>query len=391
MLEKTSSTTIGEVNCDSKKPYDATHINFSDISYIFELFSGGQDQIIQLLKEFDADHYIVICDQNVMQLHGASFLADIKSAWLDVHLLLHPTGETAKSLQEAERLIAECLKLGATRRSIVITLGGGVTGNLGGLVAGLLFRGIRLVHIPTTIMAMMDSVISMKQAVNNGQQKNVIGLYHTPFAVLADVAMLSTLSIEHTRSGLCELIKNTLTIFPQDAHTFIDMNVERLRNDGTALLSLVRRGIEAKVKVMADDKYEKKAGLVLEYGHTVGHALELEAEGRLSHGEAIGLGMLVAGRISLELGLLDQAAFDLHHVLLNSIGAPVVAPDYIDLNNVFQLLRSDNKRGYLPPKDDMYPMVLLEQLGKPWAGAGDIPLYPVEGSAIREGIKEIAP
>ncbi|MGH3450649.1 MAG: 3-dehydroquinate synthase family protein, partial [Haloechinothrix sp.] len=308
------------------------------------------------------------------------------------HVIAPAPGEKMKRLATVASLADHAVRLGATRRSIVLAFGGGVVGNVAGLLAGLLFRGIRLIHIPTTIIAATDSVVSLKQAVNSAMGKNHIGVYHQPTAVLTDLAMLATLPARQVRSGWCEFVKNCLAIRPGS----IGRLRRVVRGDLLAPISLdwlLRESIAAKAAVMFDDQKERHRGLVLEYGHTIGHAVELadlrrRGNAGLSHGEAVGVGMLAAARLSARRGWLHSGDVSLHRELLTSLGAPVTLPQGLEPSEVTAVVGRDNKRGLLPGADAVF--VLLRRLGVP---AGDLrsPLTPVTTDEVNTVVKELLP
>ncbi|WP_200260293.1 2-deoxy-scyllo-inosose synthase [Streptomyces sp. HSG2] len=346
-------------------------------------------RIIDSIAGYDADRFIVVTDDNVLALHGESLLPRL-GEHAPVQVLSLPAGDGMKALPNLAAHLEQAIASGATRRSVVIAFGGGVPGNLAGVVAALLFRGVRLVHIPTTTVAAMDSVISLKQAINSGSGKNHIGTYHTPEAVYLDVALLRTLEGKQLRSGLCEATKNCLAIRPQSIS-----DLRRVLADGdlaspSTLLWLLEESLEAKISVTERDRYEQKAGLILEYGHTVGHAVEIcdqrlrGAEG-ISHGEAVMFGMLAAARISAAVGGLTQDDVSMHDELAYALGAPVTVPDGLSIADVVNAVRLDNKRGYLPVSAGEAAMVVLDELGKPM-GSRDLPLVPVPMDLVEETV-----
>jgi 3-dehydroquinate synthase/2-deoxy-scyllo-inosose synthase len=359
-------------------------VDLAGQAYDYWLGAECTDEIVDRLRSLDADRYFVIADERIRQLHAEPFHREL-SRRAPAELLFHPHGERAKRLGEVERVIDELVRRGATRASCIVAFGGGVTGNLAGLVAALLFRGIRLVHVPTTLVSIHDSVISLKQAVNAKAGKNMIGTYYVPEFVLADTAYLSTLPAEHIRSGMCEVIKNALAICPHQ----IPWLERTLRPDGALdpkiWAEIVRECISAKLLVMNGDPYEKTSGLVLEYGHTVGHAIEHTSGGAISHGEAVGLGMLVAARVSQLMGQLPDEAALCHGELLARAGAPMQRPDGADNLEIMEKVLSDNKRGHLSHGSDQVPMVLLADLGRPLRTA-HLPLVPVAVDLVEEAL-----
>ncbi|MFB7258674.1 2-deoxy-scyllo-inosose synthase [Streptomyces nojiriensis] len=350
------------------------------------------DRIVESIAAYDADRFIVVTDDKVLTQHGDSLLTKL-GTHAPVQVLSLPAGENIKSLPNLASHLEDAIASGATRRSIVIAFGGGVPGNLAGLVAALLFRGVRLVHIPTTTVAAMDSVISLKQAINSGSGKNHIGTYHMPEAVYLDVAMLRTLEDRELRSGLCEATKNCLAIRP---HSIADLRRVLAEGDLTApgtLLWLLEESLEAKVSVTGQDRYEQKAGLILEYGHTVGHAVEicdqrLRGAAGISHGEAVMFGMLAAARISAAVGGLTRDDVALHDELAQALGAPVAVPSGLDVTDVMNAVRRDNKRGYLPVSEGEAAMVVLDQLGTPM-GSRDLPLVPISMDLVEETVASL--
>ncbi|WP_426102417.1 2-deoxy-scyllo-inosose synthase [Pseudomonas sp. PSPC3-3] len=353
------------------------------------------EEIISNLRELSASSYHVITDRTVSQLH-AGVLCEQLSAQAIASLWVVDNGESCKCLGTVEHLAQKMVHAGIDRGSVIVAVGGGVIGNLAGLIAALLFRGIRLVHVPTTLIAAADSVASLKQAVNLSLGKNLLGCFHKPTAVLIDLNFLRTLPAMQIRSGMYEIIKNALTVATEN----IPLLESGLKSDAnysdTELMAIVEAGLLAKQNVMKGDKYERKEALVFEYGHTVGHAIELAAEGRVPHGEAVGLGMIVAAEVASRLGRLSEADRNLHHQLLRRNGLMVRLPVGVTVAVVMALLRTDNKRGYLNARTDQVVMILLDGLGVP-AGPVGSPLTLVDASLIQSciedcltGIKDIA-
>jgi 3-dehydroquinate synthase/2-deoxy-scyllo-inosose synthase len=363
-------------------------VSFGSVCYPFRLRTDGLPQLLDDLLDMSASRYLVVCDENVAPLVGAEIQAGL-SERAPATLLTHPAGEPGKQLEAAGQLIEAALAGGADRASIVVAVGGGITGNIAGLVAALLFRGIRLVHVPTSLMAVLDSVISLKQAVNASVGKNLVGTFYPPSAVLADTALLRSLPRREVVSGMCEAVKNALAIEPEMTHLLL----RRLRPDGryddATLRLIIAESVVAKVELMRDDERECREGIVLEYGHTVGHAIEHTARGGLSHGEAVAIGMVAAAKVAHRLGHIDAALLELHRELLRRAGAPITIPAGIDLDEVMRRLRFDNKRGYIRDIGDDAAMVLLRGQGKPiWHG--DRPLVPVPLALVGEVLDELS-
>jgi 3-dehydroquinate synthase/2-deoxy-scyllo-inosose synthase len=361
-------------------------LQFEDEHYPVWIGVRCLDEIISRLRELGASSYHMITDRTVSQLH-ADVLYEELTAQTASSLWVVDNGESFKSLKTVEHFAQEMVRAGIDRSSVIVAVGGGLIGNLGGLIAALLFRGIRLVHVPTTLIAAADSVASLKQAVNLSLGKNLLGCFHKPTAVLIDINFLRTLPATQIRSGMCEIIKNALTVATEN----IPLLESGLKPDAyysdTELMVIVEAGLLAKQKVMRADKYERREALVFEYGHTVGHAIELAAEGRVPHGEAVGLGMIVAAEAARRLGRLSDSGRNLHHRLLRRNGLMVRLPIGVTVAAVMALLLTDNKRGYVCARPDQVAMILLDDLGVP-AGPLGRPLILVEASLIQSCIED---
>lgn len=342
------------------------------------------DEIAARVLALEPDRIVVVTDRIVNDLYGHELARRLGMGAETLTLAIDP-GEADKQLVTVGSFAEQAIRWGITRASVIVALGGGVTGNLGGLLAGLMFRGIRLVHVPTTLIGVSDSVVSLKQAVNSSLGKNHLGTYYEPTAVVADLKMLETLPLREVRSGMCECIKNALAIRPE----FIDELRSVLRTDGAYepddYEMIVLEAIESKQRVMRNDKCERNAALVLEYGHTVGHAIELASHAHstdpLPHGEAVALGMLYAAAIARERGMLSVQDEEVHHELIVRAGVVPRFPPGLEWAQVRHMLAFDNKRGYRTSESGEISMVLLEGLGSP-AGPDERPLVQVPLEAV---------
>ncbi|MBQ6298538.1 MAG: 3-dehydroquinate synthase [Selenomonadaceae bacterium] len=216
---------------------------------------------------------------------------------------LIPDGETAKNLREAEKLYTRAIEAGLDRKSVVIALGGGVVGDLAGFVAATFMRGVNLIQIPTTLLAQVDSSVGGKTAVNHALGKNLIGAFHQPRAVFIDLNFLKTLPEREIKSGLGEVVKYGM-ISDEKFFSYLEDNADKiLQRDLKTLAHVVKRSCEIKASVVSSD--EREAGLrrILNFGHTLAHAIEEETGyKKYRHGEAVAVGMMAAALISLELG-----------------------------------------------------------------------------------------
>jgi 3-dehydroquinate synthase/2-deoxy-scyllo-inosose synthase len=281
---------------------------------------------------------------------------------------------------------------GATRRSIVVGIGGGVIGNLTGLTASLLYRGIRFAHVPTTVMAMHDSVTSLKQGVNCGEAKNILGLFSTPSAVFIDLKFLESLPPPHISAGLAELLKNGLVLGGQYLSSIVNyLQSPHGDTQQAQWAELIQLGIAAKLSVMQNDPHERGPAMIMEYGHTIGHAIELASGGEINHGQSIAWGMRCAGWIAHELGHMSNVTLQEYERLLDLLGTlprPALGFDRAELWRRVQL---DNKRGYLPASnDDSIAMVLLHKPGAVVHQDQPFPLTLVRGEVVRGALDNLA-
>lgn len=359
-------------------------IQFGDRKYPYVHGIDCTGEIARRIARMEADRYVLVVDSAVTELHAKELVDELEKKAPVLVIEVAPT-ELGKSLDRVQAILEEAFAWGMTRRSVVLAMGGGVVGNMAGLAAALAFRGVPLVHLPTTLMSAFDSVLSLKQAVNGKLGKNLMGTYYVPSSVYVDLRWLTTLPVREMRSGLCELVKNALAISPETVETLSRVLRIDCRLDAHELASLVDIAIDPKMKVMAEDEREKGSGLILEYGHTIGHALELASPGLLSHGEAVGVGMLCAAEIANRAYQLSDAAVATHVALLSQIGVTRDIARSIPMDTVLRLLRFDNKRGYLDAKSDQLPMILLDGIGTQRLSNGS-PLTPVPFSEVERTV-----
>jgi 3-dehydroquinate synthetase len=289
--------------------------------------------------------------------------------------------EPSKSLSIVESILRHALKCDASRLTSVIAVGGGLTGNVAGMVAGLMFRGVPLIHLPTTPVAAFDSVLSRKQAVNIEDLKNAAGLFKTPALIAADLSWLETIPPNLMRTGLVEMAKNVLAVRPDYRQVFEQAVMCLPTDKASALHNLCEIGIQSKLPFIEKDSNEVSAALVFEYGHTIGHAIEGASRGQISHGEAVGWGMFAAADLSQAYAGLSDQDHRAHDELLGQLGVSRDRPPRVNVDEVKRLVRVDTKRGYTRDVEDCLPMVLLSALGHP-VTRNNRPLLGVNLTAI---------
>jgi 3-dehydroquinate synthase len=299
-----------------------------DQAYDVVIGRGLLDEAARYLPELpQARRAFVVADRALTEGHFGALATGLGGAGLDVVLLTVPSGEEAKSLQVYGTLLHQLATQEAHRDDVIVSFGGGSTGDLAGFVASTYMRGVPIVQVPTTLLAQVDAAVGGKTAVNLPEGKNLVGTFVQPLAVLADVDTLASLDERDFRSGLAEVAKYALTLDTDLLHALEEDPGPVLARDPDALESLVARCVAAKARTVAVDERDAGARLILNYGHTLGHALErLESfEGR-THGEAIALGMVFAAKLAERRGTAPAGVVGRTVRLLSSLGLEADGP-----------------------------------------------------------------
>ena len=346
----------------------------------------GEDILLQLpeqLQRHPHDRVALVSAHRPFELFGHSLVQSLREHGLEPIILLMDEGEAHKDWQTLSALCESLVEAGVTRHSLLLALGGGVVGNVVGLAAGLLYRGVRYVEVPTTLMAQTDGVLSNKQAINGRLGKNQFGLYHAPLFIWADVACTLKEPVRQARSAIVEGVKNGLVAdawWLERLSHLLRQGLEGLRaNWRDFTLQLIR----SKLRILERDPSEKRDAIILEYGHTFGHALEWLSRGELYHGEAVSLGMCAAAQLAFNLGLLDRETLQLHrHMLGELLGAPIHIPAGVDPRHIYRTMLKDNKR-----TGPRLQCLLLEKPGQLHNPRGDY-LVPVEEAQVLRALEQ---
>jgi 3-dehydroquinate synthase len=270
-------------------------------------------------------------------------LAALATTGCEVHPLLIPDGEAAKDIDVAQRLWAALGEAGFTRTDAIVGVGGGAVTDVAGFVAATWLRGVPIVHVPTTLLGMVDAAVGGKTAVNTAAGKNLVGAFHPPAAVLADVETIHTLPLAQRRSGLVEAFKHGVLA---DAAYFdrLDADLPALLDaEPATTLDAVARSVEIKAEVVRADEREHGRRKTLNLGHTIGHALEHVSEYALLHGEAVAIGMVLEARIAERLGVAEAGTAQRIEAVLRRAGLPVARPRELPVDLVVDATRSDKK------------------------------------------------
>ena len=271
----------------------------------------------------------VVTDRAVAALHLDALSAALRSSGIAVHPIVIDGGETAKSFTGLERLISELLNSGVDRGGLIVALGGGVIGDLTGLAAGLLKRGIDFAQVPTTLLAQVDSSVGGKTAINTTQGKNLVGLFHQPKIVIADTDALKTLPRRELLAGYAEVVKYG-ALGDAEFFAWLETNADKaLANETSAITYCVAHSCRLKAEIVARDERETGERALLNLGHTFGHALEAATgySSRMLHGEGVAIGMTLAFKLSAQLGLSSNADVERLERHLKAVGLPARIAD----------------------------------------------------------------
>jgi 3-dehydroquinate synthase len=288
----------------------AVEVGLGDRAYEVVIGEGLIASAGERLRPFvKRNRAAVVADETVMKLHGAALVAGLAKAGVEAPMIAVPPGEASKSFEQLAELSDRLLELGLDRGDLIVAFGGGVVGDLAGFAAAIYKRGIDFVQVPTTLLAQVDSSVGGKTAIDTPRGKNLIGAFHQPRLVLADLALLSTLPDREMRAGYAEVIKYGLL---GDAHFFAwleENGGDVLDRQPGALGYAVARSVQMKAEIVAADEREAGRRALLNLGHTFGHALEAEIGfgEALLHGEAVALGCAQAFRFSVMQGLCPPA------------------------------------------------------------------------------------
>ena len=282
------------------------------------------EKILSAVADFLADEkkftnkILVVTDTNVIEHCGKKFFAELERHGLQFEVATIQAGESSKNLSEAEKIYTQAINFGMDRKSVVVALGGGVVGDLAGFVAATYLRGVPFVQVPTTLLAQVDSSVGGKTAVNHSLGKNLIGAFYQPAGVFIDLETLQTLPEREIKSGLGEVVKYGV-ISDEKFFTYLEDNAEKiLSREVEVMEKIIRRSCEIKAEVVAQDERENGLRRILNFGHTLAHAIETEtAYQKYRHGEAVAIGMIGAAEISR---LLEKISDDDVQRLENLIG-----------------------------------------------------------------------
>ena len=313
-------------------------------SYDILIGPGLLTELAEDLKQHPlAPRYIIITDSNVENYLGQDLIRLFGQAEIDVELLSFPAGEESKNMDTVEGLARRMVDLGADRQTAILALGGGVVGDVVGFLASIYMRGIRLVQIPTTLLAQVDSSVGGKTGVDLPEGKNLLGTFYQPKRVYADIGVLTSLPKAEIRNGLAEVVKYGMIRSPELFNLLEEKWWDVINLEPEITARIVSISCSIKAGVVAADEREGDLRRILNFGHTVGHAVEAAARYQIPHGEAVAMGMVVASRISEARGLLPKRDMERLCSLLDRFDLPKEIPAELSVEELTHLLRHDKK------------------------------------------------
>jgi len=333
----------------------SVQVNLGSRSYPIHVKSGLLKQTASILS--DQNHgqkWVIISQYNLMELFGFDLMTELNESGFNCDYITLPLGEASKCLNEFGRVISQMVEIGCDRKTTILALGGGVVGDVSGFVASSFMRGIDYYQIPTTLLAMVDSSIGGKTGINIAEGKNLVGAIYQPKGVLIDPVILESLSKEEVMAGLGEVIKYGAI---GDKAFLIDISSWLEDIDSFPFEDAIRKSCKIKAEVVSKDEREGDLRRILNFGHTIGHALESHlGYGKIRHGEAVALGMKCAGFISQKLNLLLKEELSILNQTINRLPLPQLP--HINGKHLMPFIKTDKKS-----ENGILNFILLDGLG----------------------------
>lgn len=351
---------------------DRVRVDLADRGYDIIIQAGLLDQagecLLPLAKSANA---VVVTNAVVNRLYGSRLMRSLQAAGFRASVICLPDGERTKSLRWVSAILDELVRRRYERTTVLLALGGGVIGDLAGFAAAVYLRGIPFVQVPTTLVAQVDSSIGGKTGVNHPLGKNLIGSFYQPQLVLSDPDVLHTLPAREYRAGLAEVIKYGV-IADARLFKFLETGMQGILNfDPAAVHHIIQSSSASKATIVSQDEREGDRRRILNFGHTLGHALETVTKyRRYRHGEAVAIGMVVAARLAVQLGLADARVAARIHDLVYQAGLPDQLPPYPP-SALLRAMRQDKK-----VRDQRIHFVLPDRIGH-------VSVQPVDEPHIR--------
>ncbi|MCZ4518314.1 3-dehydroquinate synthase [Rhodococcus ruber] len=319
----------------------------------------GRGLLTDLVDELAGTATVAIFHQPPLAETAEAVRAALAEKGIDAHRIEIPDAEDGKDLAVAGFCWEVLGRIGLTRSDAIVSLGGGAATDLAGFVAATWMRGVRIVHVPTTLLAMVDAAVGGKTGINTDAGKNLVGSFHEPAAVLIDLATLETVPKNEIVSGMAEVIKTGFIADPRILDIIEADPAAALDPTGDVLPELIKRSVEVKAKVVAADLRESNLREILNYGHTLAHAIERREQYRWRHGAAVSVGLVFAAELGRLAGRLDDTTADRHRSILESVGLPVTYDEHA-FGDLLKGMQTDKKN-----RAGLLRFVVLDGLAKP--------------------------
>ncbi|KQU47766.1 3-dehydroquinate synthase [Rhodococcus sp. Leaf278] len=319
----------------------------------------GRGLLTDLVDELAGTATVAIFHQPPLAETAEAVRAALAEKGIDAHRIEIPDAEDGKDLAVAGFCWEVLGRIGLTRSDAIVSLGGGAATDLAGFVAATWMRGVRIVHVPTTLLAMVDAAVGGKTGINTDAGKNLVGSFHEPAAVLIDLATLETVPKNEIVSGMAEVIKTGFIADPKILDIIEADPAAALDPTGDVLPELIKRSVEVKAKVVAADLRESNLREILNYGHTLAHAIERREQYRWRHGAAVSVGLVFAAELGRLAGRLDDTTADRHRSILESVGLPVTYDEHA-FGDLLKGMQTDKKN-----RAGLLRFVVLDGLAKP--------------------------
>ncbi len=320
-------------------------VELKDRSYLIFI---GADILSSLPEEFISlfakKKCLIVTDSNVYNLYAESFLNGISKKGIPAKIFSFPAGEKSKNFKTYQEILKAALSAGLDRKSAILALGGGVTGDLAGFASATYMRGIDYIQIPTTLLAMVDSSVGGKTGIDLREGKNLVGAFWQPKIVLADINVLQTLDEREFKCGLSEIVKYGVILDEKFFDLLENESDKVIKRDPEIIIRMVERSCQLKAQVVGlDEREESGLRAILNYGHTFGHAIEtLTSYGKYNHGEAVAIGMALSAKFAVSSGMLDKNSFNRIVSLLKRFSLPYELQN-IDSKDIINVMKRDKK------------------------------------------------
>ncbi len=342
------------------------HLNLKNLSKnSYDIIIGAKLGNIanEIARWNEFSKYFIITDSKVKRLYADDFLKRLQKNKTEVYLISVRPGEKSKTRKTKEQIEDKLLKLKADRHSLIIALGGGMIGDIAGFVAATFMRGISYIQMPTTLLSQIDSSIGGKVAVDHPFGKNLIGAFYQPKRVYIDIETLNTLTKQEVRNGMAEIIKYA-AILDVKLFSYLEKNHSKITHPHpSSIIHLIHRCCWLKKIIVEKDEKETGLRRILNFGHTIGHAIESSSKYKLSHGEAVTIGMTIEAKIAAKLGMLNQSDVERLQKLIQLYELPTEIPSGIDRAKIMNLTYHDKKA-----QQGLVQYTLLKNIGKAVVG-----------------------